>query len=99
MEGYYESPAMGAPEAGRARTKRIYRERAAEPDWAMEPLDPERFDFRLCADGRLVEIIDKDWQATVRSVPLDDYGGPEGKGACDYPMMLGKIKGKFHILR
>lgn len=61
------------------------------PGWAMQPLDPENFNFRLVAGSRLIECINKDWKPTVRSVPLDK-GFPNY-----YAMCLGLSNGSFAI--
>ncbi|NQZ06097.1 MAG: hypothetical protein HRT35_02960 [Algicola sp.] len=64
---------------------------AGKDDW-VEPFLPENHDFRLCGNGRIVEVVDKNWLPTVRTIPNES-----GK---KYPlaMFLGKIKGKWYVL-
>lgn len=33
----------------------------------VAPFDPEKFDFRLCAGGRLIDCVDRDWNAILRA--------------------------------
>ena len=94
QEDTHAYPAGRGVDGTRRRMEQYLSSLIAEPDWGIVPLDPDQFDFRLCADGRLVQIISKDWVPTVRSVPLKDYGGP-----VDYAMFLGKVNGKFVALR
>jgi len=94
QEDTHAYPAGRGVDGTRRRMEQYLSSLIAEPDWGIVPLDPDQFDFRLCADGRLVQIISKDWVPTVRSAPLKDYGGP-----VDYAMFLGKVNGKFVALR
>lgn len=71
----------------------IYQELFAKPDWAMEPLDPETYDLRLCAGGRLVECVRHDRDAILRS-EKDAEGN-----RYNYPMMLGVVGGQLQVLR
>jgi hypothetical protein len=48
----------------------VVRRYASTPGWGMQPLAPDQFSFRVVAGGRLIECINKDWKATVRSAPL-----------------------------
>ena len=64
---------------------------AASPGWQMPPLDPTQFNFRLVAGGRLIECVNRDWRATVRSAP-------RGGGVPYYfPMFLGLAGGRFAV--
>lgn len=65
------------------------------PDWKMLPLDPEFFDFRVVAGGRMVEIINKDWQPTIRGT----YTFHGKKEEYPYRLFLSKIKGKWVVVR
>jgi len=60
-----------------------------DPEWRIAPLDEDAFDFRLCADGRLVELIDREFRPILRA---------ESK---DYPLQLflGFLDGRWQILR
>jgi hypothetical protein len=64
-----------------------------EEGWAVEPLDPAQADYRLCADGRMIEIVNKNWQPTIRSKPV------KSGDVFPFPMFLSKIDGKFVIIR
>lgn len=58
------------------------------PKWKPGSLSRDSYDLRLVADGRMIEAIAKDWRPIVRM---------QG-GAFAYRVMLGRIKGKWHIL-
>lgn len=65
---------------------------AGRVNW-VAALDPEQFDFRICANGRLVECIDKQWQPLIHTLP-------QANGEMyPFPMFLGKVGGGFQILR
>lgn len=68
-------------------------ERFAEPGFAMAPLVAENFDYRLVANGRLLECIAKDWGAVVRTEP-----DAEGH-VMRFPVMLGRVDGALRGLR
>jgi hypothetical protein len=75
----------------RARLMKDVGENAAKVDY-VGALDPEQFDLRLCAKGRLVEAIDRRWQ------PIIAGSGPGGD-EFPFPIFLGQLGGKFEILR
>ena len=56
------------------------------------PILDEETDFRICADGRLVQLINKDWRATIRT--------EEDATGYSYPYFcfIGKIESEFKIL-
>ncbi len=59
----------------------------------LRPLDEANFDLRLCAGGRLVECIGKDWLPLIQR-------GPDASGATfSFRMFVGKHKGRWAILR
>lgn len=64
-----------------------------DPTFAMRPLEHERFDFRLCAGGRLVECVGLDWKPVIRSEP--DAGGT----ILRIPLLLGRLQGRMTWLR
>ena len=68
-------------------------EEFAKPGWAMEPLDPEGYDLRPCAGGRLVECVRADREPILREVP-----SAEGEYFF-YPMKIGAVGGQLRILR
>ncbi len=61
--------------------------------WGIEPFDPKKLDFRLCADGRMVDCVNKDWEASLRELE-DDEGG---RGY--YNMLVSKIGDQWQIVR
>jgi len=64
-----------------------------DPNWVFSPLDWKLTDFRMCAQSRLVEIINLDWIATLRYTT-------KGSDENFYlPMFLGRIGGSWHVLR
>ncbi len=91
-EGARAYPARGL--GGLRMQQAAYFERnAREEDWAVEVLDPSQADYRLCAGGRMIEIVDKNWQPTIRSKPT------KSGDVFPFPMFLSKIDGKFVIIR
>ena len=64
-----------------------------DPTFAMRALAHETFDFRLCANNRLVECVGRDWKPVVVSAP--DAGGTVMR----VPLFLGRINGRLAWLR
>jgi hypothetical protein len=64
-----------------------------DPTFAMRGLDHAAFDFRLCANGRLVECVGVDWRPVVRSEP--DRGGTVMR----VPLLIGRVQGRMAWLR
>ncbi len=64
----------------------------AEVEDAVDLFNPENHDFRLAADAKLVQIINKDWEPTIRT--KEDEGGE----SYELPLFLGKLKGRWHIV-
>ena len=68
-------------------------ERKRDKHWKVTPLRPALYDFRVCANGRMVEIINSDWKPTIRGIfenSGDEYS---------YNMFLSKIKGQWVMVR
>jgi hypothetical protein len=61
--------------------------------WGIQPLETKNFDFRLCARGRLVELVDRAWKPVLRERP-DGEGG-----VAYYDMMVGRIRDRWEIVR
>ena len=59
----------------------------------VRPFEPEQVDFRLLADGRLVDLVYRDWGPILDTLPQ-----PDGE---IYPLQirLGKVGGRFQIIR
>lgn len=56
------------------------------------PLDVKTQDYRLCANGKFVQLINKDWQATIRTVEDETgYSYP-------YHCFIGKLDGNWQIV-
>ena len=63
-----------------------------DPDFAMEALDSSRYDLRLCARRRLVQLVAKDWKPILRQVTND-------RGTLYFDMFLGKLDDQWWVLR
>jgi hypothetical protein len=73
--------------------KRNILRRTTEEIEGMQALDPETFDLRLAAGGRLVECLAKDWDAILREAPDKD-------GNVDhYDMFIGRDAGGWKMYR
>jgi hypothetical protein len=70
-----------------------YVREVATEGWKVRPLDPEAFDFRLCAGDRLVELVDRDWLPSLRFLAPDE-AEPYG-----YPLTLARIDGRLAVVR
>jgi hypothetical protein len=86
---YGESAADQAASMRRVFDEEIW----GSPDWSIENLDPAQYDLRLCAQGRLVECIAKDWWPIVRAAPT-----PSG-ARTRFAMLLGRLRGEWFQLR
>jgi len=49
-----------------ARFLRNVEKRKQNAHWKVTPQRHTQFDFRVCANGRMVEIINADWKPTIR---------------------------------
>jgi hypothetical protein len=74
------------------KKRNAFRKLAAEIT-TMQPLEPDSFDLRLAARGRLVECLQKDWGPILRGAP--DKDGNEDQ----YDMFLGRLDGTWKIIR
>ena len=80
----------GIPAAARAeRFRKGFAALPGDPPWKVAPLDAANVDLRLCAEGRLVEVIDRQFRPLLRaeSVPYP------------YPMFIGLLDGRMQMLR
>jgi len=85
---YGKTPGQSAEEV------RIEMERCTNNSWwSMKPLKPDDFDFRLCGCDKMIECISKEWKPVIEEEP-DEEGS-----ISRYPMMIGKIDGKWRIVR
>lgn len=62
-------------------------------DWGVEAVDSEQLDLRLCANGRMVQCIRRDWDDAIRST-VDVEGG-----RMTVPLFLGRVGGRLQRLR
>lgn len=74
------------------KKRNIFRRTLDEVD-GMAELDPETFDLRLAAGGRLVECLANDWDPILRGAP--DKDGNEDH----YDMFIGREAGAWKIYR
>ncbi len=66
---------------------------SAQPWWGIEEIDLRKIDFRVCANRRMVDCVNKDWEPTLRE--FED--GEGGRGY--YNMMISRIAEKWQIVR
>ena len=71
----------------------VFAEEFARPDWAMEPLEPNSYDLRPCAGGRLVECVRADREPILRALP-----DAEGD-IYFFTMFVGVVNGQLRVLR
>lgn len=64
-----------------------------DPTFAMRPLDHASFDFRLCANNRLLQCVGLDGRPVVRSEP--DREGT----ILRVPLLIGRLQGRMTWLR
>jgi len=76
------------------QVSKILKEIMDDISWGMEPLDNIEPDLRLCAEGRMVELIATDWQAVLRSKPDEESGA-----VYYFKMMISKVGGEWQIIR
>lgn len=83
-----------------AQLERWIQQYASEPDRVL-PLDPRQFDFRLVADERILQPLNKDWSHPVRmNQPVTDQDdNPMGDMEIPYSLLLARIGGKLAIVR
>ena len=65
------------------------------PGWKIVPLSSLLPDFRVVADGKMVETIARDWKPLVRTKPIPEYNND----VFDYRMFLSKINGEWQMVR
>jgi len=69
------------------------KEDMAKPGFGFEELDPKEYSLRLCAGGRMVQCIGKDWEPLIKELP-----DPEGNSG-SYEMMLARLDGEWKVVR
>jgi len=87
--------AYGRPtDYGMDQLREKIKERASQTSWAMAPIDPDQFDLRSCAAGRMIDCLTRDWKPILRQ-----REGPNGLSTMFWPVRLGKMGGQWKILR
>ena len=61
-------------------------------DWALAPLDTENYDFRLCANGKIIHCVSRDWKPIIREKPLED------KSQSFYDIFVSLIKRQWQVV-
>ena len=74
------------------RARADFQKLAAEPDFQMLTLDRLAQDLRICADGKLIDCVDKSWEPLLRSVKR-----PNGVTRIRYPVKAARIGGTVQI--
>ena len=74
-------------------------ESAKNHTWTMKPLNLNNASFRICADGRMVQCIDKDWNPLIIAQAQDLEEKQEKIDEFPFPIFLSKINGEFKIVR
>ena len=59
----------------------------------VRPLDFKQVDYRLVANGAMVELVYRDWSPILNTLPQEDGD------IFPFPVFLGKLDGKLQILR
>lgn len=69
------------------------RDMARQPDWRVCNVEPLDYALRLCAAGKMIDCITRNWSPIIRNSAMDD--GTE----MDFPMKLARIAGQWAIVR
>lgn len=89
---YFADHARAYPALSEAqRAQRFRAGLAALPadSWRVAPLVPAQFDWRLCAQGRLLELVDQQFQPLLRAESM----------RYPFPVFLGILDGQLQMLR
>ena len=82
-----------SPDTARAEFRKSYQWLFSQPNFALAPLDPHEIDFRSCCEGRLLDVRTRGGEAAVRQQGMETNGG------WFLPLMIGKVDGRWAILR
>lgn len=63
--------------------RNVLKDHSSDEDGLFQTPETDEWSFRLCADGRLVECIAKDWTPLIEGIRVP------GKGRFLYPMLVG----------
>lgn len=72
--------------------RQVLAQESRKPYWIFETPEDEEISLRLCARGKLIECIGRDWKPVIRGVP-----SPEGRFM--FPMLIGKLDEDWLIMR
>lgn len=67
----------------------------ASPDFEVLPLDGAQHDFRLVAQGRAIELVDRDFQPSLRFRGPDD----EGDEITGFALTVARVGGRLVVIR
>jgi hypothetical protein len=67
---------------------------SSEPDFKMEPVNPETMDLRLCGDRKLVDCVGPDWLPLIRTARKEN-----GLIRLRYPIKLAELDKQWQIVR
>ena len=82
-----------APGASNGQIRNLRADCTADPFWGMAQLRPEALNLRLCGRDRLIECLTQDWRPVLEEIPDQE------ESVMRYPMLIGKIDGRWQILR
>jgi hypothetical protein len=85
----YQLPAGERVSVFREQFSRV----CGEDGWGMEEIRFDQMDPRICANGRIVECVDRNWLPTLRSRPT-----PDGAVRLRFPTLLAHIGGNWRIV-
>lgn len=72
---------------------RVLDSESAKPGWALAEVERARFDLRVCADGRMVECVDREGLPLLRCAP-------DAKGEyVSFPLLLARVGGALTVVR
>lgn len=94
VEEVAQAAGQAPAEALAAKAKRLAA-KASDPNWRTFPITPELADFRLVANGRLVQCIGKDWDPLLRATTHPTSPEPTSF----HNAMLAKHQGTWQALR
>lgn len=93
---YFKEEATAYPARSEEQMKHMFVRQVSANTMAdvnVLPINPDDWDLRLCANGRLIECVDKKWQPLLRA------DRPPDMGEFSLPIFLGLYEGRFQILR
>lgn len=72
--------------------KRGFKRNMSLESWSLSGLDTQNYDFRLCANDKMIHCVAKDWKPIIRETPGTD-------NACSYyDIFVGAITKRWQVL-